>query len=372
MRAATAFRCCWRAPGFPLRSVSRYRRFGSLFSGVFSKNLLVAAQSAEDAERFKSIGAACGTDSNRRQCEIRCGSRCRQRSSGQGAARCVWPVRGRSGSPAARMRARKNNCSMHMPCCSSSMPNAVLLLVPRHTDRFAAVAELLARRGVRFARRSRMASGAEAPQLPSDTPVLLVDTVGELTTLYAVRGCGICRRQPGGRRRAQSARARGAWASGADGTLLLQRQGNRAIVAGARRGIGEYRAPKISRRRCSGCWRSRRRASRCGIIGKEIIAANRGSVARLLALIVPWLPPAGHQTAARGAGVSVSSRIDSLQALLGQDAGGLLQLDHIQHVVIAAVRIVGLRLHPLLPGLQHIHRRARSRFVARFGGAQRR
>jgi 3-deoxy-D-manno-octulosonic-acid transferase len=39
------------------RSVSLYRRFGSLFAGVFSNNVLVAAQSAEDAERFKSIGA---------------------------------------------------------------------------------------------------------------------------------------------------------------------------------------------------------------------------------------------------------------------------------------------------------------------------
>jgi 3-deoxy-D-manno-octulosonic-acid transferase len=37
-----------------------------------------------------------------------------------------------------------------------------------------------------------------------------------------------------------------------------------------------------------------------GIIGKEIIAANRGSVARLLALIEPWLPAAGHHSAAAG------------------------------------------------------------------------
>ena len=34
-----------------------------------------------------------------------------------------------------------------------------------------------------------------------------------------------------------------------------------------------------------------------GIIGKEIIAANRGSVARLLSLIEPWLP-AAHPSAA--------------------------------------------------------------------------
>jgi 3-deoxy-D-manno-octulosonic-acid transferase len=46
---------------------------------------------------------------------------------------------------------------------------------------------------------------------------------------------------------------------------------------------------------------------RVGLIGKEIVAANRGSVARLLALIEPSLPgvekpslPEGHRSAAPG------------------------------------------------------------------------
>ncbi len=166
------------------RSVSRYRRFGGLFAGVFSKNLLVAAQSAEDAERFKSIGAAAERTLVVGNVKFDLES---TPASCKRAGRCArrMPARGRSGSPAARTRARKNSCSMRMPCCSNRIPNAVLLLVPRHADRFAAVAELLARRGVKFARRSRMASGAQAQPLPSDTPVLLVDTIGELLTLYA-------------------------------------------------------------------------------------------------------------------------------------------------------------------------------------------
>jgi len=40
------------------RSVSRYRRFGSLFSGVWASSTLVAAQTAEDAERFISSPSA--------------------------------------------------------------------------------------------------------------------------------------------------------------------------------------------------------------------------------------------------------------------------------------------------------------------------
>src|SRR5580698_7258038 len=39
------------------KSVSRYRRFGGLFSAVFTPNVTVAAQTADDAERFRAIGA---------------------------------------------------------------------------------------------------------------------------------------------------------------------------------------------------------------------------------------------------------------------------------------------------------------------------
>ena len=36
----------------------------------------------------------------------------------------------------------------------AQLPRALLILVPRHRDRFAGVADLLARRGVKFVRRS--------------------------------------------------------------------------------------------------------------------------------------------------------------------------------------------------------------------------
>ena len=39
------------------KSVSRYRRFGGLFRGAVASSRIIAAQSAEDAERFIAIGA---------------------------------------------------------------------------------------------------------------------------------------------------------------------------------------------------------------------------------------------------------------------------------------------------------------------------
>jgi 3-deoxy-D-manno-octulosonic-acid transferase len=61
------------------------------------------------------------------------------------------------------------------------VPDLLLLLAPRHPERFASVAEDAERRGFVVSRVSR---GAAAPH----TDVLLVDTIGELASLYALAG----------------------------------------------------------------------------------------------------------------------------------------------------------------------------------------
>jgi len=280
------------------KSVTQYRRFGSLFAGVFSKNLLVAAQSAEDAERFRSIGAAAertvvvgnvkfdvGVDAGIAQA----GKMLRVAYAG---TRPVWIA----GSTHAGEEEQLLDAHALL---LATIPNAVLLLVPRHKDRFAGVAELLARRGVKFARRSRMAGGAEAPQLPSDAPVLLVDTVGELATLYAsadVAFVGGSLVPTGGHNLLEPA-ALGlpvltgpSYFNGKEIAQLLLARGaaleveNAADLAAVlQRLLAQPAASK-----------------QIGSIGKEIIAANHGSVAKLLALIEPWLPGAELQTAEAG------------------------------------------------------------------------
>jgi 3-deoxy-D-manno-octulosonic-acid transferase len=287
------------------KSVTQYRRFGSLFAGVFSKNLLVAAQSAEDAERFRSIGAAAertvvvgnvkfdvGVDAGITQA----GKALRVAYAG---TRPVW-IAGSTHTGEEEQLLDAHALLL------ASIPNAVLLLVPRHKDRFAGVAELLARRGVKFARRSRMASGAEArlasdaeAWLPSDAPVLLVDTVGELATLYAsadVAFVGGSLVPTGGHNLLEPA-ALGlpvltgpSYFNGKEIAQLLLARGaalevkNAADLAAVlQRLLAE---PATSKQ--------------IGSIGKEIIAANRGSVAKLLALIEPWLPGAELQIAEAG------------------------------------------------------------------------
>lgn len=273
-----------------LRSVSRYRRFGGLFAAVFSKNLVVAAQTAEDAERFKSIGAAAQRtlvvgnvkfDVRVDAGIVQAGRALRAVLAG---ARPVWIA----GSTHAGEE--EQLLDAHSALLTST-PNAVLLLVPRHKDRFAAVAELLARRGVRFARRSRMASGEQAPRLPDDTPVLLVDTVGELATLYAsadVAFVGGSLVAVGGHNLLEPA-ALGLPVLTGPSHFNGEEIAQLLLARGAAQEVQSAQDLAAALQRLLAAPQLR---EQIGIIGKEIIATNRGSVARLLALIEPWLPAA--------------------------------------------------------------------------------
>jgi len=62
----------------------------------------------------------------------------------------------------------------------ASYPHAVMILAPRHPERFAEVAALLESLGIRFLRRSLW--GGE----PLTGSVLLVDTIGELSAIYGL------------------------------------------------------------------------------------------------------------------------------------------------------------------------------------------
>ncbi|MEA3161441.1 MAG: 3-deoxy-D-manno-octulosonic-acid transferase [Gammaproteobacteria bacterium] len=271
------------------KSVSRYRRFGSLFSGVFTPNVTVAAQSAEDAERFRLIGASANQtrvignvkyDLAVSTAIIEAGRVLRAAYG----SKLVWAAGSTHAGEEEQVLAAHSLLQAHRP-------DSLLLLAPRHKDRFAAVADLLARRGVKFARRSDMAGA-----LPMDTQVLLVDTIGELMALYAsadVAFVGGSLVPIGGHNLLEPA-ALGlpvltgpSHFNGKEIALLLLRRGAALQVAnpeGLAAALQRLLDEPAERRRI-------------GDIGKDIIETYRGSVERLLALIEPSLPEA-HQSAA--------------------------------------------------------------------------
>ncbi len=167
------------------KSVVRYLRFGALFREVFAGDTFVAAQSTEDAERFVTIGARPAHTSVVGNLKFDIAVDADLKSRGRALRVACWDARPvwiagstHAGEEDLVLEAHAALLAAG-PGAPPAVSGALLLLVPRHPQRFAAVADLLNRRGLKFERRS---SGN--PVRP-DAAVLLVDTVGELMTLYA-------------------------------------------------------------------------------------------------------------------------------------------------------------------------------------------
>jgi 3-deoxy-D-manno-octulosonic-acid transferase len=264
------------------KSVARYRRFGSLARGIFSATTMIAAQTREDAERFIAIGAksaaTCVVGNIKFDVDTGTGASGvgRELRGSVGGARPLWIA----GSTHAGEEEQVLAAHEELPA------DALLLLVPRHPDRFESVGELLNQRGVKFVRRSaRLAPDAA-------TRVLLVDTVGELATLYAAADAAFVGGSlvPIGGHNLLEPAALGlpvltgpSHANGEEIARLL-------LAEGAALEVRDARELAAALRRLLADSQERRRM---GDIGRRIVESNRGSVARLLELIEK-LPAAAH------------------------------------------------------------------------------
>jgi 3-deoxy-D-manno-octulosonic-acid transferase len=262
------------------RSVRWYRRFGALLEELFGGQVFIAAQSADDAARFIEIGA--GPDKTRVIGNIKFDVEASPDAAAQGhalrqefGARAVWIAGStHAGEDEAMVAAHRD--------LMKSDPGSLLILVPRHKERFEAVAALLGAAGVKFARRS------DAGARPAQSQVLLVDTLGELQRLYAsadIAFVGGSLVPIGGHNLLEPAslglpvlsgpyNANGkeiAASLAAHGALKIVTDGGQLTQALE----GLFADPSLRRR--------------MGEAGRALVAANRGSVARLLELIEPWV-----------------------------------------------------------------------------------
>jgi 3-deoxy-D-manno-octulosonic-acid transferase len=176
-----------RARGVPLvlanarispQSVKRYRRVIGLFRQALSDGILIAAQSEQDAERFLSLGAnpayTIVTGNLKADLAFPSGTKQLGRAlrTEHFATRPVWVA---ASTHAGEEEAALEAHALVRAC----LPDALLILVPRHPERFNGVAELVRSRGVESCRRSL----GQAPA-PEDA-VFLADTLGELPMFYA-------------------------------------------------------------------------------------------------------------------------------------------------------------------------------------------
>ncbi len=160
------------------KSVESYRRLLPLFRETLSYGIVIAAQSRADANRFKSLGAApertSVTGNIKFDIEISAtlpdqGHDLRSENFDE---RPVWVA------ASTHDREEELILSAHR-LIQREMPNALLILIPRHPERFATVQTLLQKHGFEFVRRTSAEPCAAA------TEVLLGDTMGEVPLFYA-------------------------------------------------------------------------------------------------------------------------------------------------------------------------------------------
>jgi 3-deoxy-D-manno-octulosonic-acid transferase len=169
------------------RSYRRAARFGAAARDVFGGFARVLAQSPADAERLSALGARQVAVLGNLKFDMTTPPELAARGRAWRAAigaRPVWVAAStREGEEALVLQA----------FAALATPGALLILVPRHPQRFDEVAALVERCGLSCARRSAWAPGAApaaservAPAaLPADVAVLLGDSMGELGAYYA-------------------------------------------------------------------------------------------------------------------------------------------------------------------------------------------
>lgn len=162
------------------RSLPGYRRWRRFLKGVLGGVDLFLAQTSEDARRLEEIGAPAE--------RVHVSGNLKYDVAAPAAPEIVDQL---------RTALRSSRAGPVLVCGSTvegeelllvgaftnilaSHPSAVMLLAPRHPERFATVANILAELNVKFYRRSLWDGG------PLSGGVLLVDSIGELASLYGL------------------------------------------------------------------------------------------------------------------------------------------------------------------------------------------
>ncbi|WP_217476143.1 lipid IV(A) 3-deoxy-D-manno-octulosonic acid transferase [Stutzerimonas stutzeri] len=162
------------------RSARGYARFARLTAPMLSELNLIAAQTEAEAERFRQLGArdsavtVTGSIKFDLSVDPSLLKRAEQLRRQWGATeRPIWiGASTHTGEDEILLAAHRQ--------LLAERPDALLILVPRHPERFGSVFELCRKQGFATVRRSL----AEPPQ--ASTQVVLGDTMGELLFLFAL------------------------------------------------------------------------------------------------------------------------------------------------------------------------------------------
>lgn len=162
------------------RSARGYARFAGLTRPMLEEMSWIAVQTEAEAERFRQLGARpdCVSVTGSIKFDLTIDPELLARAAD---LRDQWQARQRPIWIAASTHAGEDEIILaaHRQLLEKH-PDALLILVPRHPERFNPMAELCTREGLRTLRRST------GELVTADTQVLLGDTMGELLFLYAL------------------------------------------------------------------------------------------------------------------------------------------------------------------------------------------
>ncbi|HEV2378395.1 MAG TPA: 3-deoxy-D-manno-octulosonic acid transferase [Terriglobia bacterium] len=163
------------------RSFRGYARFGFFFRGVARSTDWIFAQTDQDAERFRRLGAARVSVAGNLKFDARPPQRGElpraMRPALEGSGRGPVLVAGSTMAGEERLVLRA------WDAIRSRYPQALLILAPRHPQRFEEVADLLAGDGRRFSRRTSLDPMDLESQLTA-TDIVLLNTIGELAGVF--------------------------------------------------------------------------------------------------------------------------------------------------------------------------------------------
>jgi len=162
------------------RSWPQYRRFRFLFARILKSVDLFLAQTDEDAKRLRAIGAPAE--------RVHVGGNLKFDVPTPSAPPIVASLRASfQQSGAGPVIVCGSTVDEEEPLLLrafenvlASYPRAVMILAPRHPERFSTVAQILEKLGIHFWRRSLWSGDSIAGG------VLLIDTIGELAALYSL------------------------------------------------------------------------------------------------------------------------------------------------------------------------------------------
>jgi 3-deoxy-D-manno-octulosonic-acid transferase len=267
-------------------SVSRYRRLVGLFRETLSHGIIIAAQTETDAARFRSLGAnpariaVTGNIKFDFDLDPTVPGRGRAFREEQAGDRPVWIAASTHADEEQLLLAAHREVLKHHPA-------ALLMIVPRHPERFQGVAALIERSGLSYVTRSSGRQCAEGTQ------VFLGDSMGELMLFSAaadVAFVGGSLVRVGGHNLLEPAALglpvlTGPYTFNApDIADLLIEDGAAQVVHDATEVAARvtmlFDDPAECRRR--------------GRTGREVVEQSRGTLQRLLNLIDPIIAPASR------------------------------------------------------------------------------